>query len=130
MPTRRGFTRTRRWAAATRSPRPSKPPAWREVLSFGHHEAVAAEANKKRSEATLAQPRNDDGTMAAGVPTTSGGTGKRDSKAEHAAETSSAKAKAACTNRGAVERAAKLIREAPELAQKVAMGELKDHYRP
>jgi N6-adenosine-specific RNA methylase IME4 len=85
---------------------------------------VAAGANKKRSDATSAQPRNDDGTMATGVVTDSDGTG-RDHATEAAGRSSTAKAKASGTNRGAVDRAAKLMREAPELAEKVAHGEMK-----
>lgn len=97
------------------------------------HDAVAAEANRKRSEAAAARPRNEDGTLASSPASTCGGTGsdaqpskpKRDAKAENEKKSATAKAKASGTNRAAIERATKLVAERPDLAEKVAKGEVK-----
>jgi N6-adenosine-specific RNA methylase IME4 len=91
-----------------------------DAISF----SVTANANKKRAEALAARDRKDDGTMASSPVTTCDDTG-RDHAAEADGRSSTAKAKASGTNRGAVDRASKLIREAPHLAEKVAHGEMK-----
>jgi ParB-like chromosome segregation protein Spo0J len=83
------------------------------------NDKVAAEANRKRREAALARERNADGTLAS-APSTRGQTGR-----DHDADAATAKAKASSTNRPAIERAAKLIKEAPQLAYKVAVGEMR-----
>ncbi len=75
------------------------------------------DANRARSEAAQARPRNGDGTLASAA-TTCGTTGQPD-------RTSTAKAVASKTNRGAVERMDRLDRERPDLAVKVVAGEMK-----
>jgi len=57
-------------------------------------------------------------------PTVSGTT-KRDHKQKHANASSTAKAKASKTNRGAVERGDALAKHRPDLAEQVRMGEMK-----
>jgi hypothetical protein len=75
-------------------------------------------------------PRPTGSEAQAGIPmaervASSGGDTLRDHAAEHEAKTATAKAKASTTSRAAIDRATKLIREAPDLAYKVAMGELR-----
>jgi N6-adenosine-specific RNA methylase IME4 len=81
---------------------------------------IAAEANRKRSEAAKAQPRTEDGTRLAssGDPTTSGATSHSKAGAEALAEASG-------TNRGAIEQAIQLDAKRPDLAEKVRAGKLK-----
>jgi N6-adenosine-specific RNA methylase IME4 len=96
---------------------------WNEING-----AIAAAANKKRSDAAKAQRRTKDRTQLSGPATTCGASSPRhDYAAEAHAKSSTAMAKAAGTNRGAVERAKKLVRDHPDLAHKVAAGELKSN---
>jgi DNA modification methylase len=81
---------------------------------------IQDEANEKRSEATKAQPRGEDGTRLASyqvVPHIVAAPG--DKQVER---TSAAKAIASKTNRGAVERMDSLSKARPELAEQVKVG--------
>ena len=79
-------------------------------------QAIQDEANRKRSEATKAEPRSEDGSrLASGEATDSGST----SHSDPANKTSTAKAAASRTNRGAVERMDGLDAKRPDLAAKV-----------
>lgn len=87
---------------------------------------IRADANAARSEAAKARPRKEDGTLASGC-TTSAPTGSRD-KEERKARTK--KAEKAGTNRGAVQRAAKMERLSAELGmtdliESVVQGQVK-----
>jgi N6-adenosine-specific RNA methylase IME4 len=88
------------------------------------HEKAAERANEARSDAAEKRQRTDSGTFIASPATSCGDIG-RDYKAEQAKKTSSAVAKEAGVNRGSVERMDRLDRERPDLADKVAHGELK-----
>ena len=84
---------------------------------------IQDEANAKRSAATKEQPRTEGGKrLTSGSPTTSGDT--RDRKAERERESSTAKAQASGTNRGAVERMGQSAGRVGELirAQKETVG--------
>ena len=89
---------------------------------------IRDEANQKRSEVAKQRGRAKDGTFEShGEPqdsssaTTCGTTGQREDRHEM----SRAKALASRTNRGAVERGNKLVRERPDLAEKVRNGEMR-----
>lgn len=79
---------------------------------------IQDEANRKRSEAAKERERKEDGTLkASSVPTTSGKTGDKNVGP-------AAKAAASKTNRGTVERMDRLVKERPDLAEKVKVGEI------
>ena len=83
---------------------------------------IRDEANRKRSEATKERERAEDGTLKASSGCTSSApTGDRESTKSRAA-----KAKASKTNRGTVERMDRLVRERPDLAEKVKVGEINE----
>ena len=80
--------------------------------------AKASKTNRKRSEATKERERAEDGTLKASSRCTSSApTGDRESTKSRAA-----KAKASKTNRGTVERMDRLVKERPDLADKVKVG--------
>jgi len=80
--------------------------------------AKASKTNRKRSEATKERERAEDGTLKASSGCTSSApTGDRESTKSRAA-----KAKASKTNRGTVERMDRLVKERPDLAEKVKVG--------
>lgn len=86
------------------------------------------EANAKRAEAAKERPRNSDGTLSSGA-TRSGTTGEGEKKPEPTKKAkpqreTEKKAEASGTNRGSVERMDKLVKERPDLAEKVVTGEL------
>ncbi|MCO5144582.1 MAG: MT-A70 family methyltransferase [Aquamicrobium sp.] len=89
---------------------------------------IAAEANRKRSEKTKAQhavsnPRA--GETKSGVPTTCGTTKPASAEPKDKNTSATEKAAASGTNRGAIERAERLVKADPALAAKVAAGEVK-----
>lgn len=79
------------------------------------------EASRARSRATAMQPRSEDGTFVddTGPSTDCGRTG-----AKPRGRGSVAKAEASSTNRGAVERMDRLVRERPDLAEQVRTGQI------
>jgi len=81
--------------------------------------AVRAEGDRKRSEATKAQPRTEDGLFDTGAATTSGRT--RSPRGPGKA----AKGAAAGTNRGSAERMDTLATRRPDLAESVRLGDMK-----
>jgi len=82
---------------------------------------IQEEANRKRSEAAKERERKEDGTLkASSEPTTCGRTGSRTSTRTG----TKAKAAASKTNRGTVERMDRLVKERPDLADKVKVGEI------
>jgi len=81
---------------------------------------IQEEANRKRSEAAKQQPRTEDGTKLAEKPGATTTCGKTCN--QYAGST--AKAKASKTNRGTVERMDRLVKERPDLAEKVKVGEI------
>jgi N6-adenosine-specific RNA methylase IME4 len=84
------------------------------------HEKTTERANKQRSESQKGISKEDKqrlGTTCADTP--------RDHKAEAAKTTRAAIAKEAGVNRGSVQRMDRLDKERPDLADKVAQGELK-----
>ena len=88
------------------------------------HEKTTQQANKAKSEVAKERPRDGDGTFTTTLGTSCADSG-RDHKAEEANTTRAAVAKQAGVNRGSVERMDRLDRERPDLADKVAQGELK-----
>ena len=82
---------------------------------------IQDEANRKRSEATKVQPRSEDGTMQKKPVQPQTVTKPDYSKTK----SSTAKATASKTNRGAVERMDRLDRERPDLAERVIAGDMK-----
>lgn len=98
-------------------------------------QALAAESSARRAAAAGAQPRNPDGTMAPAmqwprqppVPHADPNTASSNDNARPADKhrTRSAKAKASYTNTGAVARGEKLVKDRPDLAEKVRLGEMK-----
>lgn len=82
---------------------------------------IAAAANMKRAEATKGRERKGDGTLAQSSGASSRGT----TGPKRPERSTAAKAAASGTNRPAIERAEKLVKDRPDLAQKVASGEVK-----
>ena len=83
---------------------------------------IAEEANRKRAEATKAQPRSEDGARLAPKQVVPLVVGTPDKPKRNI--TNEAKAAASKTNRGAVERMDQLASKRPDLAEKVKVGEL------
>lgn len=81
-----------------------------------------AEANQKRSEATKAQPRTEDGEF---LPVERVQPQVVATPDYHEAKTSTAKAQASKTNRGTVERLDAISDKRPDLADRILTGELK-----
>ncbi|MDX9763263.1 MAG: hypothetical protein RBT82_14545, partial [Desulfomonilia bacterium] len=81
-------------------------------------EAIRDDANRKRSEATKAQPRTEDGTRLA----SGGGTNSTTTSDPH--KIRNAKAQASNTNKGAVAKGDYLYDRRPDLAHKVISGDM------
>jgi N6-adenosine-specific RNA methylase IME4 len=88
------------------------------------HEKTTERANKARTEVAKERPREEGGAFKASPGTSCADTG-RDHKAEATKTTRAAVAKEAGVNRGSVERMDRLDKNRPDLADRVARGEMK-----
>jgi N6-adenosine-specific RNA methylase IME4 len=89
------------------------------------HEKTAERKSVAKSADVKTQPRAETGKFLKAVSATTCGENGRDYKAEQTKKTSTAVAKEAGVNRGSVERMDRFDKERPDLADKVASGELK-----